>query len=208
MNVRGESIGRAWLAPLSYEARKLADALVVQESDKKEGRWMLLQDAHKAYGSTLSRCVVESIEVVLADVTKAAEKRAEATLAAIYVRSEAAALADALEGQPMKDAQAAYAPHQKVLEEAVEAVKDAREAYRSELQKLLGAFEPGDGPMPTGDHRPVEIAEQALADAKANADDTVLYIRSLREKINTLRAIPGPDPADLKILADALRGAK
>jgi len=49
---------------------------------------------------------------------------------------------------------------------------------------------------------------QIDADAKANAHDTELELRSLREKINTLRAIPGPDPAYLKILADALRGVK
>jgi hypothetical protein len=141
-------------------------------------------EALKKYGSELARPVVESWDVVLRDVEQRSQKRALDALTAIYLRADALALADTLSGRPLEDARTAARPFQQAVDETAAVLKDAQESH-------------GD----------VQMAREALTDAKRRGHDVMLHVHQLEAKIAALRALPGADTRDLTILAAALRGS-
>ncbi|MBN1460967.1 MAG: hypothetical protein JXA57_15655 [Armatimonadetes bacterium] len=168
---------------------------------------MQLPEAHKLYGADLARYVVNSHEVALSDLQKVAHRRAQAALAALYLRDEALRLADALSGQPLTDARAAADPFKKAITEATKSLAVKQEQFKEGLVKMVQAFKPdGSGSVPTGDRRELAAAEKALADARAAARESDLHLRRLEGTIEQLRQTPGPDPADLAVLVAALKG--
>jgi hypothetical protein len=60
--------------------------------------------------------------------------------------------------------------------------------------------------VPTADKSDVEAARHTLAEAETAAEIDRYHLRQLKEKIDLLRKVSGPDPADLAILAAALNG--
>ncbi len=113
---------------------------------------MQLPEAVKKYGPDLGRPVAESYVVAEHDLIASAHKRAEATLTAVYLRANALGLADALAGEPLKDAKAAYAPHEKTIAEATEALAAAQKGHKARLLRIVEAFKAdGTDTLPTGE---------------------------------------------------------
>ncbi|MCE5252975.1 MAG: hypothetical protein LLG45_02005 [Actinomycetia bacterium] len=165
---------------------------------------MLEEEAHKKYGSDLARAVVETADVVLAELEESARRRAHDTLTSIFLRAGAVALADMLAGRPLADAEEAHAPFQQAVNDAEWAVIEARSSWKAQMMDLMRHPPTGGTQIPSADSTAVDQAWQALKDAQTRAEETGRHLRSMREKIERLRAIPGPDPADVALLARVL----
>lgn len=166
---------------------------------------MLAEEAEERYGSRLARAVVADPDSVLAELEERVRARARELVAAILLKSEAESLADELAGRPLADAEEAHAPFRKAVEEAEKAVAEAREAWKTQVMEVMMNPRAEDGSeRPQPDSSPVERAWQVLKEAQSRAEETGRHVESIREKIRRLRAVPGPDPADVAILARAL----
>jgi hypothetical protein len=167
------------------------------------------EEAREKYGSTLARPVCASADSVLVELEQGARRRAQDTVTSIFLRADALALADLLAGQPLADAEEAHAPFRQVVEAADKAVVEARNSWKVQTMELMRQHRPQDGTqIPSADSAPVDRAWQALKDAQSSADQTGRHLRSLREKIERLRAIPEPDPADVALLARVIGAAE
>jgi hypothetical protein len=170
---------------------------------------MLVQEAQKKYGSNLARSVAENADAVLIELEQSARRHAEEAMTSIFLRADAVALADALGGQPLADAEEAHAPFGQAVKDAEKALAEARTSWMARTMELMKRHTAEDGTeMPKADSTPVERAWQALAEAQNIAEETGRHLQFMREKIKRLRAIPEPNPSDVVILAGALHGSK
>lgn len=169
---------------------------------------MLVQEAHEKYGSDLARPVAENSDVVL-ELEQSSRRHAQDAMTAIFLRADAVALADALAGRPLADAEEAHAPFERIVKDAEKALAEARTSWLAQTMELMKRYTAKDGAeVPKADSSSVEQAWQALAHAQHEAEETGRHLKFMREKIGRLRAIPEPDPADLAILARFLNGSR
>lgn len=170
---------------------------------------MLLKEAEEKYGSELAHAVVGDPDSVLAELRQRARRRAEDFITSVFLQAEAAMLADRLAGQPLADAEEAHAPFREAVDEAEKAVAEARETWKNQMMERMMHPRTEDGAeRPQPDSAPVDRAWQALRGAQGAAEETGRHLEHIREKIKRLRAIPGPDPADVAVLARALDGER
>jgi len=170
---------------------------------------MLVGEAAERYGSDLAPAVVEDADRVLSELEQRVRSHAQDFLTSIFLHAEAVALADLLAGRPLADAEEAHAPFQRAVDHAERAVAEAREAWKTQMMDRMLHPRMEDGTeKPQPDSAPVDRAWEVLKDAQSKAEATGRHLRSLREKIKRLRAIPGPDPADVAVLARVLTGER
>lgn len=166
---------------------------------------MLVREAEERYGSDLARAVAEDASSVLAELEQRVRRRAQDFLTSIFLHAEAADLADRLAGRPLADAEEAHAPFQRAVDAAEKVLTEAREAWKNQMMEFMMHPRTDDGAArPQPDSSPVDQAWQVLRDAQKEAEETGRHLRSMREKIERLRAIPGPDPDDVAVLARVL----
>ncbi len=166
---------------------------------------MLIREAEERYGPDLARAVVGDVDGVVTELEQRARRRAQDFVTSVFLQAEAVVLAERLAGRPLADAEEAHAPFQKAVDEAEKAVAEAREAWKTQMMEVMKHPRTEDGiERPQPDSTSVDRAWQVLKDAQSRAEETGRHVRAIREKIERLRAIPGPDPAAVAILAKAL----
>ena len=146
----------------------------------------------------------------LRELASAARTDVVEVLTAALVYPAALELADALEGEPMRQLREEAAPYLKAVAEAREALTAERKSVHARLAAFFSSpqrGEPGDREQPPASDTPrVQELQAALSAAEQAATPAESKVRALGYKIDELRTAPAPDRAVLAVLAEALIG--